>query len=304
MTATGQVPTQFVKLTGISTINISAKSGSFASADGLGCVLALDKSVSGAITAQGSTSVNLNGCSLYDNSASSTALTIGGSASLSALSVGVLGGISGNAGITTTQGIKTGVGPVNDPYSAYSFPNFLGCDQQKFTTKSTVTIDPGVYCDGISLNAGADVTLNPGTYYIDGGSLSVNGGATIKGSGVTLVFTKKTGGSWPTATINGNATVNLTPPKFGSTRGIVIFGDRNIPVGTSFKFNGGANQYLGGAVYVPTGAINFAGGAGTSTNCTQIIGDTVTFVGNSALAINCSNYGTQPFSPTVVKLTF
>jgi hypothetical protein len=240
---------------------------------------------------------------LYDNSNSSTALTVGGSATLSALSIGVVGGVSGNAGITTTQGIRTGIGPVADPYASYSFPNFFDCSQQKFTAKSTVTIDPGVYCDGISLNAGANVTLNPGIYYIDGGGLSVNGGATITGSGVTLVFTKKTASSWPTVTINGNATVNLTPPKSGPTAGIVIFGDRNIPVGTTFKFNGGANQYLGGAIYVPTGTINFAGGAGTSTSCTQIIGNTVTFVGNSSLAINCSNYETRPFSPLVLKLT-
>jgi hypothetical protein len=63
--------------------------------------------------------------------------------------------------------------------------------------------------------------------------------------------------------------------------GILMYGDRNIPVGTTFKFNGGATQYLGGAVYFPTGAIDFSGGAGTSTTCTQVIGDTITFTGNS-----------------------
>jgi Flp pilus assembly protein TadG len=303
MTAAGSVSTLFMGLMGISTINVSANSSAYASADGLGCVLSLNATASGAIAAQGSTSVNLNGCSLYDNSNSASALTVGGSAALSALSVGVVGGVSGSAGITVTQAIKIGIGPVSDPYFNDKFPNFSGCDQQKFTAKSTITINPGVYCDGISLNANANVTLNSGIYYIDGGGLTVNGGATITGSGVTLVFTKKTGSSWPSATINGNATVNLTPPKSGSTAGIVIFGDRNIPVGTTFKFNGGANQYLGGAIYVPTGAISFAGGAGTNTSCTQIIGDTVTFVGNSSLAINCSNYETKPFSPTVVRLS-
>jgi len=94
----------------------------------------------------------------------------------------------------------------------------------------------------------------------------------------------------------------LTPPKSGPTKGIVMFGDRGIPLGTSFKFNGGASQSLGGAIYLPTAAITFAGGAATSTSCTQIIGDTVTFTGNSSIAINCSNYETKPFSPLVVKL--
>jgi len=303
MTAAGSVATLFLGVMGFSSINVSVNSTAYATADGLGCVLALDPTASGAIATQGSAAINLSGCSLYDNSNSASALTVGGSASLSALSVGVVGGISGKAGITVTQWIRTALAAVSDPYVNYEFPKFSGCDQQNFTAKSTVTINPGVYCEGISLNAGADVTLNSGIYYIDGGGLSVNGGATLTGKGVTLVFTKKNGKSWPTVTINGNATVNLTPLKSGSTGGIVVFGDRNIPVGTSFKFNGGANQYLGGAIYVPTGAISFAGGAATSTSCTQIIGDTVTFVGNSSLAINCSSYGTQPFSPKVVRLS-
>jgi hypothetical protein len=76
-----------------------------------------------------------------------------------------------------------------------------------------------------------------------------------------------------------------------------------MPTGTVFKFNGGATQYLGGAIYLPTAAVNFSGGASSSTNCTQLIGDTVTFTGNSGFALNCNNYGTKPFSPLVVKLT-
>jgi len=94
----------------------------------------------------------------------------------------------------------------------------------------------------------------------------------------------------------------LRPPATGPTAGIVMFGDRNIPTGTSFKFNGGASQYLGGAVYFPTGDIDFAGGAGTGTTCTQVIGDTITFTGNSGLAINCAGYGVKPISPTGVRL--
>ena len=119
---------------------------------------------------------------------------------------------------------------------------------------------------------------------------------------MTLIFTSSTMTDWPSATINGGATVNLLPPTTGPTAGITMFGDRNIPVGTSFKFNGGASQYLGGAIYFPTGDVTFAGGAGTNTSCTQLIGDTVTFTGNSNLAVNCSNYGTKPVGPTGTRL--
>jgi hypothetical protein len=292
-----------MSLIGLSTIALSVSSGAYAYSDGLGCVLSLDPHASGATTGQGSTTVNLNGCSLYDNSNNATALVAGGSARISALSVGVVGGISGAQNIAATQGIKTGGGPVLDPYANDSYPSFSSCSQQNYTGKAVETINPGVYCGGMKFNAGANVTLNPGIYYLDGGGFAVDGGATVSGNGVTLVFTKKNSNNWGTATVNGNATVTLTPPKSGPTAGIVVFGDRNIPLGTTFKFNGGASQYLAGAIYVPTGAITFAGGIGASNSCTQIIGNTVTFVGNSSLAVDCSSYNTKPFSPLVIRLT-
>jgi hypothetical protein len=82
-----------------------------------------------------------------------------------------------------------------------------------------------------------------------------------------------------------------------------MFGDRRMPVGTTFKFNGGSTQYIGGAIYIPKGAINFAGGSNGGMTCTQLIGDSISFTGNSSLSLDCSGYGTRPFSAPVVKLT-
>src|SRR5918999_1528551 len=77
---------QLVGVLGFSELRLAVNSAAVATADGLGCVLALDANASGAITAQGNPSVVLNGCSLYDNSQSKSALTMGGSAQISALS--------------------------------------------------------------------------------------------------------------------------------------------------------------------------------------------------------------------------
>lgn len=299
---TGSVSTTFMHVLGQSSMSVAARTSVVNASDGLGCVLSLNPSVSGAATAQGSTTVTLNGCSLYDNSASDTALTVGGSAAVQADFIGVVGGIGSSTGITTTNGIRTRISPVADPYADVPMPTYSGCDQHNYTAKNTVTINPGVYCGGIGVNANAMLTLNPGTYIMDGGGFTVNGGATVNGSGVTLVFTSSNGRDWANVTINGNANVNLTPMTYGPTRGIVVYADRNTPQGTSFKFNGGSNQYFGGAIYVPTGAVNFAGGANTSTTCTQVIGDTVTFVGNSNLAIDCSRYNTRPFSSKTMRV--
>ena len=298
--ATGTINTSFMKVMGFETLAITVRSVAVATSDGLGCVLALNPTVSGAATLQGSTTVALNNCSLYDDSNNATALVSGGSSSLSALSVGVVGGVSSTNNITTSQGIFTNIAPVADPYANDSYTAPPAHCQNQSPLHNTQTLSPGFFC-GLTLNASANVTLNPGTYYIGQGGLRVNGNATLTGSNVTLVFTSS-GGNYGTATINGGAVVNLTAPDFGPTAGIVIFGDRNMPTGSTFKFNGGASQYLGGAVYVAKGAIEFAGGAGTSTSCTQIIGDTIKFTGSSGVAINCSNYKTKPFSPTLVRL--
>ena len=303
VTTSGVVPTRFMGMMGFSTLRISVHSSSLSNKDGLGCVLSLDPHASSATSGQGSTTVVLNGCSLYDNSDNATALTVGGSAHITALSVGVVGNLTGTSNITTTNGIWTGMGPIDDPYAGASFPAFSGCSEQNFSAKNTITISPGVYCGGMKLNAGANVTLAPGIYYLDGGDLNVNGGATLTGSGVTLVFTSQNRSTFATASINGNATVNLTPPKTGGTGGIVIFGDRRMPTGTAFTFNGGATQYFGGAIYLPKATVSFSGGASTSANCTQLIANTVTFTGNSGFALNCNNYGTKPFSPQVLRLT-
>jgi hypothetical protein len=300
LTAKGQIKS---RVFGISQMEVVARSRAESTRDDLGCVLALNKHKSGAITAQGTASVTLNGCTLYDNSSSPTALVAGGSSQITALSVGVVGGVDSAANITASAGIKTGMYAIADPYADAYFPQFHGCDHQNFKAKDTVTIQPGVYCGGMSINAGAIVTFSPGLYFFDGGSLSLNGGATLTGDGVTLVFTSQNRNDFATATINGNANIDLRPPKTGGTAGIVIFADRRTPEGTTFKFNGGASQYFGGAIYVPTGHVDFSGGAGTSTNCTQLIGNTIKFTGNSNFALNCKNYGTKPISAPILRLT-
>ena len=238
-------------------MDVAAHASVANASDGLGCVLSLNPSASGAATAQGSTTVKLNGCSLYDNSANDTALTVGGSATVQADFIGVVGGIGSSSGITT-NGIRTRISPVVDPYADVVMPSYGGCGEHNYTAKNSVTINPGVYCGGIGVNANAVLTLNPGLYVLDGGGFTVNGGATVNGDGVTLVFTSSNGRDWASVTINGNANVNLKPMTYGPTRGMVVFADRNTPQGTSFKFNGGSNQYFAGAIYVPTGAINFA----------------------------------------------
>jgi Flp pilus assembly protein TadG len=303
LTAQGTLPTAFMKVFGTSQLTIGAKSAAVTQRQVDGCVMALSKTAGPAISLGGSTNIALDNCALYSNSSSASSVTVSGSASLSAQMIGAVGGVSAsNANVSLTNGIMTHLAPIMDPYANVAVPSFSGCADTNLKVKNDTTINPGVYCNGITINAGATLTLNPGVYYIDRGTLSINGGGSIIGVGVTLVFTSSTGANWATANFNGNATVNLTAPNSGATAGIVIMVDRNAPVGTSVSLEGGSNQSLGGAVYAPTGAISYSGNASTSASCTQIIGDTVKFTGNSGVAINCSSYKTKPFGASSMRI--
>ncbi|MGY3033355.1 Flp pilus assembly protein TadG [Bradyrhizobium sp. USDA 4354] len=271
---------------------------------GAGCVLALNSSASPAVNVSGGNQLNLIKCNLYSNSGASPSLNVAGSASVSANQVGVVGDVSGTSSITATNGVKTHIMPVADPYANVSPPAKPSCTNAKITVNAngkTNSIEPGCYMGSITVNAGAILNFSPGIYYLDGASLSVAGNATITGSGVTLVFTGS-GSDWGTASIGSNATVDLTAPTSGATKGIVMYGDRNMPSGTAFNLTGGSTQNFGGAIYLPKANLSFSGGNGTSTSCTKIVADTLTFSGTSNLQVNCTALGTATIGSQTAQL--
>ena len=255
------------------------------------CILALDQTVYGAITAQGSSSLSANGCTIYSDSNNSGSVSAGGSATISAQQIGAVGGFYGQSSMTATNGFFNS-NIVPDPY-AYVAPPVCGSNQTY--KKNDTTIQPGTYNGGFTLNSGANVTMAPGVYCINGGSLTVNGSATLNGAGVTIYFTGSNN-NWATAKFAGGASVNLTAPT-GTPPGVVLFGDRNMPVGTSFNLIGGNTQTLSGVVYLPQAQMAFSGNSSSFNGCTQIISDTIQVYGSSGLAVNCQSYGASKIGP-------
>src|SRR5205823_9632920 len=158
-------------------------------------------------SAQGSVNVNLTQCALYVDSSNAQALSLGGSATVSTQFVGVVGGISGSQNITSVDGTITGYHQIADPYASVTPPSFTGCDHTNYSTHGIAVLSHGVYCGGMSLGSSAVVTLQPGIYYLDRGSLSMQGSASLTGTGVTLVFTSSTGSNYAYANLSGGATI-------------------------------------------------------------------------------------------------
>ena len=148
---------------------------------GPGCVMALSASASGALSVGGNTTVDMPTCTLVSDSSASDAVKISGSNSVTVNGVCGVGGISANSGLTDNWN-ATGSGcNTPNPYSL-SVPSkcdpaqTIACATLATSNAPTVTYNPGIY-RGLTVNAGQNVTLNPGVYIIDGkyGNLSFNG---------------------------------------------------------------------------------------------------------------------------------
>jgi hypothetical protein len=176
---------------------------------------------------------------------------------------------------------------------------------------STVNLCPGVYV----FKSGASLTMSGN----GAGSLVLNAPPTATttppmssvlcpndtSGGVTIVLAN--GSSGPgIINFNSQATINLTAPTTGATQGIAVFQARTACTGTGNGNNGcgsslqgGANQNITGAIYLPNNSITYSGGSSTGgAQCTQLIADTITFSGGSTFNSNCTGLGTQTISAT------
>ncbi|MBT4769655.1 MAG: hypothetical protein HOO00_03905 [Rhodospirillaceae bacterium] len=263
------------------------------------CLLALSSTAAKAINASGSTTIDMNGCKVASNSSASNAINMSGGGDLNADCLYTVGGVTGESSSDCT---KEGAPATTDPYSDLTVSDadigtcdFSGPGNSTYSpgSDSPPNMQPGTYCRGLSIGAGLTVVMDPGTYYIDGGGFSVAGGASVSGTGVTIILTNKNGGSYGAVDIAGGAVIDLAAPTSGTYSGILFFQHPDAPYSASstFNFNGGSTMELTGVLYVPNNAIVFSGGNTTTGNCTKIVGLTVDFSGNAEINNSCAGTG-------------
>ncbi len=250
-------------------------------------------------------SLNLTNCNLDANSTDKTSLTLTGNASVTAQGVHLAGGYStnGNAKITTPR-LTTFGSRVTDPYANRVMPNDNaknpGCYKTNYSPTGGKLPNNGavtVYCGDLSLSGNTSETIPAGIYIIDGGSLSVSGNASLTGTdGVTFIFTNSNGGAVGSFNVSGNGSVTLTAPTTGPTAGIVFWVDKAATSGTTSSFTGNGSGNLTGAIYAPSSTVDYSGNRSSSSGCTQIVANKVSFVGNATLPHYCT--GTGVVDPT------
>lgn len=284
--AAEKIPTLFTAVLGKTWMLVSSRATSaiFKPASGA-CVYALDPTASGAIDLKGNTTVNAT-CGVWDNSASSTALTCSNNTTLNAGSAAITVNGGASCSGTVTPAPMTNQGPTSDPFASVPTPADKNrCDYTGISAGQSITVpsDGTVeVCGSISLTGNGTTTLPSALYYVKNGGLDWHNGS-ISGTGVTIFLT---GTSPGTITINGNMTVNLSAPTSGPYEGLVIYQDRTLTSPPSHTFNGGAGMDFNGSIYLPGSAVKYAGGS--STSITALIADTIEFTGASTFGADTS----------------
>ncbi|MCJ9428594.1 TadE/TadG family type IV pilus assembly protein [Kordiimonas marina] len=267
------------------TVNVAARAVAGTLIIGTQCIVALDKTADRALEFSGSAEVVAE-CGVASNSTSGQSIYVGGNASLTADPAMAVGDIvvSGSATLVTNSPLQTFAQPTKDPYANLPIPPISACDVTGATTvNNDQVMTPGRYCGDINVK-GSNVTFEPGTYVIDGGSFIANAGAQFAGNGVTFILTGDTPSDVGTVSINGGSKADLVAPTSGDYEGILVYQDPKADYRTSTgKFLGGADLLFDGVIYMPSSDIQFSGGAASDPSCMQIFGATVTFEGSSTV---------------------
>jgi len=127
--------------------------------------------------------------------------------------------------------------------------------------------------------------MDPGIYVVSGGDLTIQSTAAVSGTGVMFFLT---GGA--TVNIAGTANVQLSAPTSVTYAGILFFVDRDNLSGTHI-FNGDSTSFFEGAIYAPSGHVEFAGNGTVSGGCTQIVAATIEFTGDASIGTDCTGTG-------------
>lgn len=247
-------------------------------------LLVLNSSADGALTMSGSSSIEIPARLVHVNSSSPTAVETVGQAILDAPSLSVVGGISfkGQSGCTGT--VRTGVPGAYDPMYGRSMPDAETMDWYNDVdfsgTEGSLTLEPGVYPDGIRITGNTDVLLSPGVYVIGGSGLVVTSG-TVSGEGVCLVIDEGE------CRLAGASSLHLSAPQSGQMEGVVLVQSRENT--TEMRLAGGSEFLVTGTIYVPSAELTLVGNSEIEGEGPRmgdlVIADRVTLHGTSMIKI-------------------
>ncbi len=253
------------------------------------CVIALDPSANKALNLDKNARLTGVNCAVYSDSTHTNGIGTKDSAIVTAALICSSGGVQ-NSSNGMTPAPQTDCPAIPDPLAARSGPTVGGCNQTGLVISSgTQSLNPGVYCGGLRVTGGAVVNLNPGTFIIKDGQLTVDNNSTLTGTDVGFYFT----GAGASLNFAGGAnTISLSAPVSGLLAGLLFFEDRSVAAGQTHVILSDNARTLLGTIYLPRGKLRVAGNTPVADQSayTVVVADMIELSEGPNLVLN-SNYG-------------
>jgi hypothetical protein len=259
-------------------------------------IIVLNPSAAGALSLQGSSSLTIAGAVVVDSN-SPTALSVGGSAQISAGSILVVGGVSASPGALNVTP-ATGVSPVADPLAGLAVPGTGTTQNAVNLTSGSLTINPGVYAQISVSGNGTTLSMNPGVYIIKGGGFTVSNSANVSGAGVVIYNAGSkfpaAGGTFGAVSLGSSGTVSLSAPTSGPYTGVLIFQARDNSA--TLSLNAQSEVGLNGVIYAQAALLSL--GAGSLLHSPVIV-NTLSVSGHGGSPLTAAGFTLAPDGDTL-----
>jgi hypothetical protein len=287
------VRTLFGGIFGVGTFDVAQQA--IAGRTGAPCVISLDGAASGAANLGWNSRLEAFGCGVQVNSSSRRALLVSNAATLFAADICIGGGMASTGSVEPDP--REYCNGQTDPLATLDDPKYSGCEyNKKVYSGSKITLNPGVYCGGVTIENGADIILSPGIYIIKDGPLKVLDKSSLSGSEVTIYLT----GTKTILNFNDESYVNLSAPITGQYQGILFFQNRYDS--NSHKWNGNSTNLIG-VVYLPSSALAASSNHLVTPyrSCTVIITKTLEINSGAGVSIDLASSSCREMLPSAYR---
>ena len=214
------------------------------------CVIALERAAEKTLHLDKSARITAERCAIYSNSEHGQGLRVDADATVRAGLICSAGGKFGKGSSFEPQPL-TDCPPISDPLDARQTPNVGSCSATATPRRVTTneTLGPGLFCGGLHVTDGANVTFLSGVYVIANGSFRVDKGARITGRYTSFYFT----GDAAVIDFRPDSEISLTAMRDGNLAGLLFFEDPKAPLDRDFKISSDNARMLLGTIYLPRG---------------------------------------------------
>ena len=252
------------------------------------CMVGLNTSSQKTLKLESNARLVGSGCGIYSNSTDAGSMSVGTSSEIDASFICSAGGIKGYEEATFTPTPVVDCPPVGDPLAGRSVPKYGACNHTDLVISGgTHTLEPGVYCNGLEITGGANVTLKSGRYVIKDDKLIVGGHASMTGNGVGIHLA----GDNATIDFKKQSTIDLSAMDHGDMAGILFWGTSSKGKIKNHKLSSDNARNLLGTIYLPSGYlyIDSEGTVADQSAYTAVIANRIELRYGPTLVLN-SNY--------------